>query len=186
MKPLAHIHAYNTGVATLLEAKSLTKHYGQTVALDSVDFQVQDGITGLLGPNGAGKSTAIKLFLGLLKPTSGSAEVLGERPHASLAGRPRLGHLPEPAGLPLDRLHVGFAKDVPDGECNQRASGVAHLARLAEVEEGHAAVQRLDIEGVVTSEVALNILQVLGHRAVLAHHTRPSSAAVPLVVSDSA
>jgi ABC-2 type transport system ATP-binding protein len=57
--------AYNTGVAILLEAKSLTKHYGQTIALMSVDFQVQNGITGLLGPNGAGKSTAIKLFLGV-------------------------------------------------------------------------------------------------------------------------
>ena len=69
---------YNTDVATLLEAKSLTKHYGQTIALMSVEFQVQNGITGLLGPNGAGKNTPIKLFLGLLKPTSGSAEVLGE------------------------------------------------------------------------------------------------------------
>jgi ABC-type multidrug transport system ATPase subunit len=57
--------AYNTGVAILLEAKSLTKHYGQTIALMSVDFQVRNGITGLLGPNGAGKCTAIKLFLGV-------------------------------------------------------------------------------------------------------------------------
>jgi ABC-2 type transport system ATP-binding protein len=57
--------AYNTGVAILLEAKSLTKHYGQTIAPMSVDFQVHNGITGLLGPNGAGKSTAIKLFLGV-------------------------------------------------------------------------------------------------------------------------
>jgi ABC-type multidrug transport system ATPase subunit len=56
--------AYNTGVVILLEAKSLTKHYGQTIALMSMDFQVQNGITGLLGPKGAGKSTAIKLFLG--------------------------------------------------------------------------------------------------------------------------
>ena len=64
---------------TLLEAKSLTKHYGQTIALESVYFLVQDGITGLLGPNGVGKSTVIKLFLGLLKPTPRSAEVLGVR-----------------------------------------------------------------------------------------------------------
>ena len=63
-------------MTTLLEAKALTKHYGNTIALESVDFEVGDGITGLLGPNGAGKSTAIKLFLGLLKPTAGSAEVM--------------------------------------------------------------------------------------------------------------
>ncbi len=91
---------YNTDVATLLEAKSLTKHYGQTIALMSVEFQVQNGITGLLGPNGAGKNTAIKLFLGLLKPTSGSAEVLGEKPYESLDVRSRLGYMPEHDCLP--------------------------------------------------------------------------------------
>ena len=66
----------------------------------SVEFQVQNGITGLLGPNGAGKNTAIKLFLGLLKPTSGSAEVLGEKPYASLDVRSRLGYMPEHDCLP--------------------------------------------------------------------------------------
>jgi|TARA_B110000263_G_scaffold172387_1_gene150319 ABC-2 type transport system ATP-binding protein len=59
--------AYNTGVVILLESKSLTKRYGQTIALMSMGFQVQNGITGLLGPKGSGKSTAIKLFLGGLR-----------------------------------------------------------------------------------------------------------------------
>ena len=68
-------------MTVLIEAAGLTKHYGATVALDSVDFEISSGITGLLGPNGAGKSTAIKLFLGLIEPTSGSAEVLGEPPY---------------------------------------------------------------------------------------------------------
>jgi ABC-2 type transport system ATP-binding protein len=99
---------YNTDVATLLEAKSLTKHYGQTIALMSVEFQVQNGITGLLGPNGAGKNTAIKLFLGLLKPTSGSAEVLGEKPYASLDVRSRLGYMPEHDCLPTAITASGF------------------------------------------------------------------------------
>ena len=60
----------------LIEAQNLTKHYGKTVALHDVDMQVRAGITGLLGPNGAGKSTAMKLFLGLLQPTTG----VGNRP----------------------------------------------------------------------------------------------------------
>ena len=55
----------------LLEARDLTKHYGRTVALDGVSFDVHEGVTGLLGPNGAGKSTAMKLFRGLIQPTSG-------------------------------------------------------------------------------------------------------------------
>ncbi len=84
----------------LLEAKGLTKHYGSTIALDSVNFQVHEGITGLLGSNGAGKSTAIKLFLGLLKPTSGSAEVMGQKPYESIETRSRLGYMPEHDCLP--------------------------------------------------------------------------------------
>ena len=63
-------------MTTLLEAKALTKHYGKTIALQSVDFEVQEGITARLGPNGAGKSTAIKLFLGPLQPTAVTAAVL--------------------------------------------------------------------------------------------------------------
>lgn len=84
----------------LLEAKGLTKHYGSTIALESVDFQVDKGVTGLLGPNGAGKSTAIKLFLGLINPTSGSAEVMGARPYESVEVRSRLGYMPEHDCLP--------------------------------------------------------------------------------------
>ena len=57
---------YTYRMPPLLQAKELTKRYGPTIALESVDFEVNEGITGLLGPNGAEKSTAIKLFLGLI------------------------------------------------------------------------------------------------------------------------
>jgi ABC-2 type transport system ATP-binding protein len=87
-------------MTVLLKADGLTKHYGATIALESVNFEVSQGITGLLGPNGAGKSTAIKLFLGLLRPTSGSAEVLGEKPYDSIEVRSRLGYMPEDDCLP--------------------------------------------------------------------------------------
>ena len=70
-----------------IEAENLTKHYGKTIALHEVDMQVREGITGLLGPNGAGKSTAMKLFLGLLRPTAGVATVLGEKPYEDVAIR---------------------------------------------------------------------------------------------------
>ena len=84
----------------LLNAESLTKHYGSTIALEDATFVVDEGVTGLLGPNGAGKSTAIKLFLGLIKPTSGIAEVLGTKPYETLEGRTRLGYMPEHECLP--------------------------------------------------------------------------------------
>jgi ABC-2 type transport system ATP-binding protein len=56
----------------------LTKHYGETVALDSVDLTVAEGEAyGFLGPNGAGKTTTIRLLLGLHRPTAGRAELFG-------------------------------------------------------------------------------------------------------------
>ena len=69
--------------------RGLTKRYADVMALDHVDFEIGDTITGLLGPNGAGKSTAIKLFLGLIEPTDGTAEVIGEsaaEPRGEVAG----------------------------------------------------------------------------------------------------
>lgn len=62
----------------LLYAEKLTKHYGRTVALDCLDLAISQGeIVGILGPNGSGKSTAIRLLLGFLQPTSGSASIEG-------------------------------------------------------------------------------------------------------------
>jgi len=125
-------------VATLLEAKALTKHYGQTIALESVNFQVQEGITGLLGPNGAGKSTAIKLFLGLLKPTSGSAEVLGERPYESLGIRARLGYMPEHDCLPTASTasefltHMAQVSGIPPAQARTRSADILRHVGLEE------------------------------------------------------
>src|SRR5688572_22289894 len=84
----------------LLAAEHLTKHYGSVVALDDVSFTISDGITGILGENGAGKSTAIKIFLGLLRQTSGSAMVLGQNASSSVAVRTRIGYMPEHDCLP--------------------------------------------------------------------------------------
>lgn len=125
-------------MTTLLEAKALTKHYGQTIALESVDFQVQEGITGLLGPNGAGKSTAIKLFLGLLKPTSGSAEVLGERPYESLGIRARLGYMPEHDCLPTASTasefltHMAQVSGIPPAQARTRSADILRHVGLEE------------------------------------------------------
>lgn len=63
----------------LIEAKSLTKKFGNFVATDNIDFEMGNGeIFGFLGPNGAGKSTTFKMLCGLLTPTFGTAKVLGE------------------------------------------------------------------------------------------------------------
>ena len=85
---------------TLLTVDRLTKNYGGVVALNDVSFSITDGITGILGENGAGKSTAIKILLGLLQPTSGTATVLGQNASNSVAARARVGYMPEHDCLP--------------------------------------------------------------------------------------
>ncbi len=63
---------------TVLQTNGLTKYYGKDLALDHLDLNILRGcICGFIGRNGAGKTTAIKLLLGLLKPTAGSSRLLG-------------------------------------------------------------------------------------------------------------
>ena len=112
----------------LLEARGLTKHYGSTVALDNASFTVQPGVTGLLGPNGAGKSTAIKLFLGLLRPTGGVAMVMGVEPYQSPEGRSRVGYMPEHDALPANitasefLMHMAQVSGLPRAQARTRAA----------------------------------------------------------------
>lgn len=66
-------------MTVIISAENLTKKYGAKAALDNLTLSVEKGeILGYLGPNGAGKTTTIRLLLGLIKPTSGHATVLGK------------------------------------------------------------------------------------------------------------
>ena len=68
----------------MIEARELTKHYGDKVAVDHLSFVVEPGqVTGFLGPNGSGKSTTMRLILGLDRPNFGNATVFG-RPYRQL------------------------------------------------------------------------------------------------------
>ena len=64
---------------SLIFLENIVKNYTTMRALDGINLDIQPGITGLLGPNGAGKSTLIKLLLGLVKLTSGSGIILGQK-----------------------------------------------------------------------------------------------------------
>jgi ABC-2 type transport system ATP-binding protein len=78
-----------------VDVDRLAKRYGRTVALDGLTMTVGRGeVFGFLGPNGAGKTTAVKLLLGLARPTSGRGTVLG-RPLGDRRARRRIGYLPE-------------------------------------------------------------------------------------------
>jgi ABC-2 type transport system ATP-binding protein len=108
----------------VIEVVRLTKRYGKTVAVDDLSFRVTPGrITGFLGPNGAGKTTTLKAILGLVRPTSGTATVLGKpyreldapgrkvgavletsRYHPGRSGRNHLRVLAAQAGIPTRRV----------------------------------------------------------------------------------
>src|SRR6476469_2741088 len=79
----------------VIETSGLRKIYGRKAAVADLTLQVPRGeVFGFLGPNGAGKSTAVKMLLGLVRPTGGSARVLGQRP-GHIPTMARVGFLPE-------------------------------------------------------------------------------------------
>ena len=131
----------NTGArdtTALLDVKNLTKQYKAVRALDDVSFAITDGITGILGENGAGKSTAIKILLGLLKPTSGTASVLGQDASKSIAVRGRIGYMPEHDCLPSAvsaaefLTHMAETSGLPPSQARTRAADTLRHAGLFE------------------------------------------------------
>ena len=98
--------------ALLVETRGLSKRYGfRVTAVSGLDLTIRRGeVYGFLGPNGAGKTTTLRMLLGLIRPSSGAATVLGESPGAP-AGLARVGALVEsPAFYPYlsgrDNLRV--------------------------------------------------------------------------------
>jgi ABC-2 type transport system ATP-binding protein len=111
-----------TGSELVVETRGLTKRYGERiVAVNNLDLRVRRGeVYGFLGPNGAGKTTTLRMLLGLVRPTSGSAVVAGARP-GSTEGLVRIGAMIEaPAFYPFlsgrDNLRVlARHAGVPEG-----------------------------------------------------------------------
>ncbi len=89
------------GAAAAIEIRNLTKVYGSTRALDSVDLTIPEGsVYGFLGPNGAGKTTTLRILAGLARPTSGAAKVLGRDVVAATNEvRAVIGFLPDVPGF---------------------------------------------------------------------------------------
>jgi ABC-2 type transport system ATP-binding protein len=100
----------------IVEARSISKQFGATRAVDGVSFSVARGeVVGFLGPNGAGKSTTMKILTGYLRPSAGSAVVGGidvaEDPQAA---KRLIGYLPENAPLYDEMMVIDFLELVAD------------------------------------------------------------------------
>jgi len=130
-------------VSNALAVRDLRKRFGAVHALKGVDLEVGEGeLVGLLGPNGAGKSTLVKILVGLVRPSGGTAEVAGARA-GSHAARAALGYLAELFRFP------GWYTAEEVLELHQRLAGStggdAERARLLElVALSDAARRRVD------------------------------------------
>ena len=134
-------------------ASSLTKRFGELVAVDELTFSLRPGtVTGFLGPNGAGKTTTLRLLLGLARPTAGEALVFGRRYHELDSPPRRVG-----AVLESNDFHPGRS-----GRDHLRALALAAEIPRSRVEE---VLELVELEGAATRRVktySLGMRQRLG------------------------
>src|ERR671913_2194783 len=124
--------------SALVEAKALTKRFGDDVAVDGIDFSVRRGeVFGFLGPNGAGKTTTMRMIACVSPLTDGKLRVLGMNPVVDGAAiRSRLGVVPQDDNLDTeltvwDNLVIyGRYFGLPMAQIRERAAELLHFARL--------------------------------------------------------
>ncbi|HVR83233.1 MAG TPA: ATP-binding cassette domain-containing protein, partial [Planctomycetota bacterium] len=122
----------------IVESERLNKWYGRVIALNDVSLAIGPGITGLLGPNGAGKTSFMRILIGLMRESSGTIQVLGERPWNNPKLSVRIGYCPE---------HDSFYEGMTGTQF------VSALARIRGVRDVAAAARRA-IEWVRMGEAA--------------------------------
>ena len=160
----ARLRAKATRIATTGDAvapiltRALTKTYGDLVAVDSLDLEIEAGeIFGLLGQNGAGKTTTILMLLGLTEPTSGKARVVGLDPARNpLAVKRRVGYLPDSVGF------YGGLTGRENLRYTARLNGLAGHESEARIEEVLGQVGMADRADTKAETYSRGMLQRLG------------------------
>jgi len=154
----------------VITTRALTKRYGDLRAVDDVDLDVREGdVYGFLGANGSGKTTTVRMLLGLVLPTSGQAEVLGQpMPASRRTVLPRIGALVEgPGAYPHLSGRANLA--LLDATGADRTRRTLRRARIAEV------LQQVGLDPTdrrPTSAYSLGMRQRLGLAAALMRRPR--------------
>jgi ABC-2 type transport system ATP-binding protein len=134
--------------APVIRAQGLSKSFGNQEAVTGLNFEVPRGaIFGLIGPSGSGKTTTVRLMTGILHPSAGSIEVMGQRPQRFSAGRRRkLGYMPQHFVLYPDLSvweNMNFSASLYGmGFGPQRARRLRELLAFVELEKEHHKLAR--------------------------------------------
>ncbi len=173
-----------TATAPAIELAGVVKDYGRTRALAGIDLAVERGqIFGFLGPNGAGKTTTIRILLDLIRPTAGTARVLGlDSQRDSMAVRRRVGYLPGELRL-YEGMRAGELLDLVDSfrpEKRDPKYRAELLERLAL--DGERRIRALS-KG---NKQKLGLIQALMHRPEVLILDEPTSGLDPLVQEEVA
>jgi ABC-2 type transport system ATP-binding protein len=153
---------------TLVSVSGLGKRFSDFVALDTLTFELRAGeVVGLLGPNGAGKTTTLKLLLGLLRPSSGSAHILGfDCTHDAQRVKERVGFTPD---------EPQFYEFLTGRETLDFAISARGLAPDAAWESLRETIARFDFEtqlGALTSSYSHGMKKKLALLCALVHRPR--------------
>jgi lipooligosaccharide transport system ATP-binding protein len=135
-----HPSVSTAAVSSLIHARGLTKRFGDFVAVDAIDFDVQPGQAfGFLGPNGAGKTSTMRMVACISPVTEGRLQVLGKDPATEgSAIRSRLGVVPQADTLDMELtvrenlIIYGRYFDLPYAECRRRADELLDFVQLTE------------------------------------------------------
>jgi len=152
----------------IIRAENLTKRFGELVAVDRLNLDVEEGeIFGLLGPNGAGKTTAVRMFCGLLTPTEGAATVVGYDPRKQPERvKERIGYMPQRFSL-YEELTLRENLDFYGG-----IYGVPKAVRRERVEALLGLVQLREHGERLTRELSEGMKQRLSLACALVHEPR--------------
>ena len=127
------------GQVSIISTHALTRTFGPVVAVSNLTVELPTGVVGLVGANGAGKSTLIKILLGLIPPTSGTASILGfDCLTDGLKIREIVGYMPESDCLPLDvsatefLVHMARMSGMPSHVARERAADTLRHVGLYE------------------------------------------------------